>query len=518
MSNPRARSFGMLDVLRWGPLLAAGAAPAWAQAQAWYVQPVVSANVTATSNAGYTGVGARQSDTIINVSPGLVVHGVGPRLTVDGAFYFDAVDYVNGSQRNTVLPHGALNTNTTLIERTLFLDASLAAFQTSTTPFAARPTGSSTYNTDTTTQARFNPAIKHDFTPEWSIDAYDNNTWLHTSNQSGTASGNPRDNAYVQDGFVSIARKPVPFGAELQFNHQDTQYANQGTSALTIDKWRGILSYAFYEQLSVGLIGGYEHDSVPYGSVNDSSYGVNAKWQPTERTKMDATVEHRFFGVGWDAEFEHRMPFQAWTLHLTRTASTYASSLGSLPVGDVDKGLGDILTTRYPDPVERARVVQDTKAALGLPTTLGSAVDIYTTAAQLEQSATLAYLITGVRDAVAFSYYFQKLGPLPIPGTPAVVQALTAPDNSQHGVAVQYSHRLNPLATVTAQGRWSRMEGVFNNVNDGSSKDKVYRIGLDWKLAQQSTGSIGLRWQQHRSNVSADAEETALIVGLDHRF
>ncbi len=486
-------------------------------AQAWFVQPVISSTVTATSNSGYTTGAAAESDVIVNVSPGIVVRGGGPRFKVDGSFYLDALGYVNDTQTSTVLPRGAINTNSTLVERLLFLDASFSAVQTSQTPFGARPDGLSSYNTETTTQARVNPIIRHEFSQNVQLNAYANNTWLHTSNKSGTTA-NARDNAYVQDQFLSIERKPVPFGAELQVAHQDTRYANQDFSALTIDNWRAVVSYAFVEQVQVGLIGGHERDRVPYGEVTDSIVGLNAKWRPSERTKFDATLEDRFFGLGWDAQFEHRTPFQAWNLRLIRRASTYASSLASLPTGgNVESLLDATFTTRYPDPVERSRVVQEVMASRGLPSTLSGPVEIYTEAAQMEQSATATYLITGVRDSLACSYYFDKRGPLPIPGSTDPLQSLLSPANSQYGLALQYSHRLTPLMTLDALARWSRLEG-HGSTEGNNSRDKVYRAGLNWMLAPQSTGSVGLRWQQHRSNVSADAEETALYMGLDHRF
>ncbi len=486
-------------------------------AQAWFVQPVISSTVTATSNSGYTNATAAESDLIVNVSPGIVVRGNGPRFKVDGAFYLDALEYVNDTQTSTVLPRGAINTSSTLVERLLFLDASFSAVQTSQTPFGARPEGMSSYNTETTTQARFNPIIRHEFSEHVQLNAYANNTWLHTSNRSGAAT-NPRDNAYVQDQFLSIERKPAPFGVELQVAHQDTRYANQDYSALTIDNYRGVVSYAFAEQVTVGLIGGHERDRVPYGEVSDSIIGVNTKWQPSERTKFDATLENRFFGLGWDAEFQHRTPFQAWNLRLVRRASTYASTLASLPTGgNVESLLDATLTTRYPDPIERSRVVQEVIAARGLPTTLAGPVDIYTEAAQMEQSVTATYLITGARDSLACSYYFDKRGPLPIPGTPDPLQALLSPANSQHGLAFQYNHRLTPLVSLDALARWSRLDG-HGSTEGNNSREKVYRAGLSWMLAPQSSGSVGLRWQQHRSNVAADAEETALYMGLDHRF
>lgn len=526
MSKPGKRSFS-IDQCGVVALLVAGVLPDLCHAQAVvevpaptetvaptdtrtrFVQPVVSTGLTATSNSGYTNATAAQSDVIVNVSPGLLVRSNGPRLRVNGQFYLDAISYLNGSQRDVVLPRGTLDSNSTLIDQWLFFDASVAAFQTSQTPFGASSLSPSSYNTATTTQARLNPYIQRELAPHLLLNAHAENTWLHTRNDSNVP-GNPRDNSHVQDQFVSIERQPVPLGAELQVRRQDTRYSNQDASAQTIDKWRAIVSYAFFDQLALGVVGGQERNQwlIPAGlagstvdqryRVTDAVYGVQAKWRPDERTRFDTTIEHRFFGTGWDADFEHRSGFQTWSAHLVRQASTYQ---GTPPTNAAAATLPPV-----PDPL-----------SLPLGDPRRDNLLSYAPVAQLEQSASLGYTLTYPRDAYELAYYFQKLSPLPLPDTPTAQQALLAPANSQTGVALQIRHRLTRLATLSALGRWSRVTGQGGS-QDLSSREKVYRVALSWMLAPQSTGTVGLRWQQHRSNVAANAEESALFMGLDHRF
>lgn len=495
-----------------------GATPWQVQAQNWFVQPVVKGEVTATSNAGYSSSSEARSDVIVNVSPGLIAHGNMPRARLDAAFYVDAIGYVDGTQSNRLLPHGYVDLNSTLVERLLFIDTSASAAQTSQTPYAARPDGASSYNAQTTTQYHIKPYVERELAPNWQLNAHADNTWVRTSGGASGVATDPRNNAYVQDQFISVERKPVPFGGELQVGRQDTRYTGRSTSALVTDTARAIGSYSFYDELEVGLIGGHERDKTPYGEISDSIYGLRTRWQPNERTHLDATAEHRFFGLGWGAEFAHRTPFHAWTIRLSRQATTYANSLASLAAGgNVDQELDKILTTRFPDPVARSQEAQAIKARYGLPDNLAGPIDIYSETADLEQSASATYVYTGRRDTLACTYYVQRREPLVIPGTPDSLQPLLAPANSQQGLAFQFAHRLTPVMALDAQARWSRLSG--RGASEGSySRESVYRAGINWQLAPKTTGAMGLRWQHLRSNVATDAEETAMYVSLDHRF
>ncbi len=506
-----------VPAVRLAVLMALAGAGAAAQAQSWFVQPVITTMVTATNNSGFDSGGTAQNDVILNVAPGVIVRGNGPRLKVDGEFYVAAVDYLNSTQSNTLLPRGSLRAEGTVVERLLFVDAGVSAFQTSQTPYGARPEGASSFNTETTTQYSVRPAIRHDFDASTRLEAYANNTWLRTSHASASLV-NPRDNAYVQDQYLSLERQPRPLGAELRLGRQNTNYAGASNVALTMTNARGVLSYSFLQELSIGAIGGYERDEAPYAKASDQIYGLQTKWAPDERTRLDATVEHRFFGTGWDAVFSHRTPWQAWNLRLVRQASTYASSLASLAAGgNIGQLLDATFTTRYPDPVERARVVNEFIASRGLPTTLNGPIDIYTNSAQLEQRASLTYLITGPRDTLACAYYAERISPLAFGNATDPSQLLVTQDSAQQGFSIQYNHRLTPLVSLDTLASWSRLEG--RGASEGTNaRDSIYRAGLNWQLAQHSTGTFGLRWRQHHSTVTPDADETALYVGLDHRF
>ncbi len=488
-----------------------------AQAQSWFVQPTIRTEITATNNSGYTESAQAQSDVIVSVSPGVVVRGDGPRLKVNGAFRFDTVGYVSGTQGNRILPSGSIAADATLIDQWLFMDAAVIAARTATAPLGPRPEGVSSYNTQTTTQWRLNPRVQREFAPNWVLSGHADNTWVRT--HSSTAVAGAGDNAYVQRQLLSVERKPVPLGVEVQIGHEQTRYSEQSDPALEIDRARTIASYAFTQEFILGAIGGYERSRVPPAERwGDQVYGVRTRWAPDERTRINATLEHRFFGTGWDALFEHRTPFHAWTLNLARFVSTYASSVAALPAGSsVDRSLDSILTTRYTDPVQRSQEVQRLKALYGLPDQLADAVDIYAETASIEQVARAAYTYTGRRDVITLAYYFDKRLPLQLPHASPGLAPLFATANAQHGLSVAFGHRLTPRLTLDAMARWSMVAGRGAFTSD-QSRERAGRLGVVWQVAPATTGMSGLRWQRTHSSVNPNVEETALYLGLDHRF
>lgn len=468
-------------------------------AQGVLVQPAIGTFLTATTNRDYVSADLAESDVIVNVAPGLIFRGDGARLKVNGAFYIDTVSYMNAPQKNMVAPRGNVNLGSTLIEQLLFLDASLESFQSTRAP-GGPPAPD---NSETTTQARFNPSIKRELANDFSVNGYANNTWVHTSNRLGTLA-NLRSDAYVQDQFLSLERKPVPFGGELHIGHQETKYANEASSAQTIDKWRGIGSYAFYGQFAVGLIAGEERtqwldQTGIRRDVKEQVHGVNTKWRPDERTTLNATLEDRFFGTGWNAEFEHRTRFQTWSLRLVRGVTTYATSP---------------LATQVSQPGAQPPATQ--------PSPGGRVDPLYTETAQLEQAATASYVFSTERNTLTCSYYSQKLMPLLAPGSSPAQQSLLAPTSAQRGFNVEFSHRVTRLITADAQARWSRVNGQQLGVNGSDSKEKDYRAGLKWMLAPETTGLTGLRWLQREASsvnaINADVDVRELFMGLDHRF
>src|SRR5690606_19862063 len=122
----------------------------------------------------------------------------------------------------------------------------------------------------------------------------------------------------------------------------------------------------------------------------DSVYGARLAWRPTERTDLNASVGHRFFGWGGKLEARHRSPFLALAARLERGPIARPSSLLLVPAGgDLASLLDAAFTTRYPDAAQRDAIVRNLMTSRGLATELSGPVDVFPDYVQLRQFASL---------------------------------------------------------------------------------------------------------------------------------
>jgi uncharacterized protein (PEP-CTERM system associated) len=490
-----------------------GATTAMAQTRAWVVEPAVEVNGTATSNSAYSSSLKGPADAIITVSPSLRVSGSGSHVRVNGQVQLDSVSYGRHTQPDRVLPQGAIESQVNLIERFLGVDASLTTRQTTSDPFAPQGDGSATTGRYTTTTARISPFIERDLTPELSLKARaDVNRTHYDTTGTGLAS---RPDGYAQHHSLRLARVPTPLGAAIEADYIRSGYSGYPSSELTQPIGRGVLSYALNEQLILSGIVGHESNQTQLNDRGGAIQGLRVDWHPNERVHLLSTVEHRFFGLGWDAVFTHRTPTYAGNLALKREITSSANSLTSVSSGgSLSTVLGEILKTRFPNDNDRANEVRDVMNSRGLTDRTNTNRDLYALSVQLRQAAAARMVFMGRRDTVSFTFDLVKSTPQPWAADP-LISALDQ-TNLQRGVEVEFNHRLTPLTSFDITARWAK-----NSTPDSarSSTETTYRAGFNTRLSPQTTATIGVRQQQLDSSVlQTDVHESAMFLGLGHRF
>jgi uncharacterized protein (PEP-CTERM system associated) len=483
-----------------------GATTAMAQTRAWVVEPAVEVNGTATSNSAYSSSLKGPADAIITVSPSLRVSGSGSHVRVNGQVQLDSVTYGRNTQPNRVRPQGAIESQVNLIEHFLGVDASLATY-------APPVDGPATADRSTTTQARISPFIERDLTPELSIKARADVNRIHYDT-TGTNQAAKSDN-YTQHHSLHLTRVPTPLGAALEADYIHSGYVDQPSSELTQPIGRGVLSYALNEQLILSGIVGHESNQTQLNNRSGAIQGLRADWHPNERTHLLSTVEHRFFGLGWDAVFTHRTPTYVGNLGLKREITSSANSLTSVAAGDsLSSALGEILKTRFPNDNDRANEVRAVMDSRSLTDRTNAKRDLYALSVQLRQAMVARMVFMGRRDTVSFTFDLVKSTPQPWAADP-LISALDQ-TNLQRGVEVEFNHRLTPLTSFDITARWAK-----NSTPDSarSSTETTYRAGFNTRLSPQTTATIGVRQQQLDSSVlQTDVHESAMFLGLGHRF
>jgi uncharacterized protein (PEP-CTERM system associated) len=497
-------------------MLAAAAAcmPRLAAAETWLLVPTLDAQVTATSNATFAAKDQAETDLVFEVFPQLAITGRGAGLRVDGAFGVSAVRYLNGSLTNQITPSGRVAAQAVVVDRLLFLDASVAGTRSVADPFLGRPEGESTFNLLSTLRTEVSPALVYAPSPYTQFEA--RSRIAVTRIDGDIEADDPRRRVRTQRDLLRLERRPVPVGATLEALNETTDYESQETSALELTAGRGTLTVSPSAELVLGLRGGKERVKFALNDFTESIRGVTLNWNPSERTRLDAVAEERFFGKGGELTFNHRSPYFSVSARARRQPATTADSLGVLAAGtDLASALDQILSTRISNPLERSRVVQELIDSRGLPGTLTQSLEIFSEAAQLEESATLTLAVLGARHFGSLSVFSSKATELTRAGESSL--ALSLRDNKQDGGSFQFGRRLSPQSSVNMAVSGTRVVGL-GLLAGQSSVSKSLRLSFDQQLADHTVTSLGWRRQLVFSTSQPYAQEIGLFGAVSHRF
>lgn len=501
-------------------LLAAGAACAPAAAQELRIRPEVEASVTVTSNAAYATASQARTDAIMNVNPRLALTSRGGRVSVDGTFGVEAVAYANNSDASMIRPRGRVDVRSELIERWAYFDASVVADRVSANPYAARPESSTAFNDYTSMRYRLTPYLQRQLTPRLSLLARTDH--VLTQRVGGTSAFDPggtdpaRD-AHEQAQRLQIDLLPMPFGATLELTREDTRHRGATSSILNQNGVRAIATYSPAPQLTVGAIAGREVSRYSLFERTDPITGADLKWQPSERSTLEARLEKRFFGTGVALAWRHRTPFFGFNISADRRPVAQSGShLLGFAGADVATLLDGVLTTRFPDEGQRGELVDKLIRDLNLPTTLTAPLDLYTSYAQLQDGASATVLFFGRLTTFSATAFARRRVRLVNVEDVLAPTALTS-DNRQLGLELVLNRRLSPTVSADAGLRATKIQGLGARQGD-SSTDVFAQAGLAFLTSPTTRLGIGARHQIVKSTVTNTSRETALVATLLHRF
>lgn len=492
-------------------LWAAGLSPA--MAQRWFFEPSISARLTATSNSAL-GITTDADDLVLDVRPAFRVRGDSARLHVEGSLAVTSLTYTRDTQESGLLPEADLLARLVAVERFFFVEGAVRAFQTTVNPFGAAPGSTATDNTATAALFRLSPYIDSEIRSGLHFRARSDNA-VSTEDGLAFAVAATAGRSYYYYNTLSLEQDPRPLGWRLEVERSESRYEGESLP-LTVELARASVSYTPYETLVVGLSGGAERDSFSPEVGTSAIYGAHVRWRPSERTVLAADGEHRFFGDSWHVLFDHRTPFLAWSIRAARDLDTTAQSLARLPPTDNVAGLLDaILTTRFPDPVERARQVQELIARQGLPASLAGPVAIVGPRLSISNTTSATVTLLGARNSLSFSIFRAKVNDALDEGPFAT--GSTATNNEQVGGAIAFTHRLTPTSSLAIGMDVSRIRGL-----DAASSDRTTQAGVRGLLSTQvgvrTHALFGAQYRKLASNVVISGNELSAFVGLDHAF
>lgn len=496
------------------PAPATTTANATAPARTPPLQASVTADFEFTDNVNLAPSGQRQSDFVTQITPSLRINEKGAHTSLQGTIGAPILLYARtGSENNAVRPEVNLNGTAELYPRLFYLDGSVQVSQQYFSPFGARPQdlASATNNRYTAQSYRVSPYLKGDASGGVHYELRDNNIWSN-ANSAPVAT----DRSYTNEIVGNVTRDPRPFGWSLDYDRSDTRFKLQ--DPLLTESERAHASWRANGQFELSADAGYEHNTFTLESFSGVVYGVAAKWHPTDRTNIEASWEHRFFGASYHVTFDHHTPLSVWSLRASRDITTYPQQLATLEAGrDVGTLLNQLFSSQFTDPAQRQVFVDQLIRDRGLPPVLSSALTLYTQQVTLQESVQGTLGLLGARNAVFLTAYRSRNEPVGNANlSVADLLSNTFTNNTQTGANVVWTHKLTALYVLTTSADFARTVG--NGDVAGRSNQVILRSIVSAPLSLLTTVYAGARFQRLTSDIGGDYHESALLVGISHLF
>lgn len=492
------------------------AAASQPQAPNSYIVPSVTVLATQTSNANLGTSAGSHADTVLDVMPQVFLQSSHARWQLQGNLGLQGIYYAQGTNTDVVAPDGNAKLHTEWVPDLLYVDAGFNAFQSAVSPYVGQ-TGAVQGPQYTTMQWSLSPYIRREIVPGLEFLARSDATWTDVSNtpsQGGIYGGRYLDQT------LRLDQRPQRLGYTLAVEQTYATYDDEPYAWLRDTTARAILNFALTPQTVVGVIGGHETVDAFDSEVNSSIYGLRTAWKPGPYASLDATVEHRYFGTGWTVLASGGAQQARLNLSWQRSVSSELAPLGGANAsgGSIGDILDSMLSTQYPDPLQRVRVVQDLLGSAGLPYDLATSGNFYTASSALQNNLELTGLLLRVRDSLALSVYRNRVQDLFLPGQEAL-QLLQTNSNDlvQTGVAMNYGHRLTPLDNLNVTLQRENDAG-FGPSEGLSGRTKSLIAQIDHRLSPRTIALIGVRRELLTSTQVQGGTESAVFAGFVHRF
>jgi uncharacterized protein (PEP-CTERM system associated) len=317
--------------------------------------------------------------------------------------------------------------------------------------------------------------------------------------------------------FGTINREARPFGWGADIERTAYRFVDQEPQTLALVRARA--TWRPDPQLEMFASGGYERNDSPL-NISDYSgviYGAGFRWRPNERTSLDGSWEHRFYGESYNVAFEHRRRISFWSLRAYRTLTTYAEQIVNLQQGaSVSAILDRALQSRIPDADERTRFIAEFMSDRGLPAFADQPISIYSQRFNVVQGASASVGLVGVRNSLVGTVYTVQTQPITGAGQEIPPEIAGNDNNTQYGVGASWSYQLSPLSSFALSAGASRAEAE-PPLEDRSNQFTLRAI-YTATIGARTTAFCGASWQTFDSNVDSDYTEMSVFAGVAYRF
>jgi uncharacterized protein (PEP-CTERM system associated) len=381
---------------------------AWAQnagSRSWQIVPSLSVSETFSDNVSLAAAGQERSEWTTRIRPAVQFIENGPRLKFNGTYSPDIL--IRASQGTTDISHFLSAFGTAeLVQRLFYLDARASITQQNTSLLAPLADGNlnTTNNRTNVNIYSLSPYLRHAF----GYDATGELRFTHDSLTYGGSTGGA--SASISDRINAQLTSGPAFQLltwDLAYSQARVEYTQTGQRVDPVSA-SATAGRLILPDVRLNASVGYEDSGYPTTNgrtVKGNFWNLGPTWTPTPRTKISATIGHKYYGTSKSFSLSHRTSLTTWDTTYNESVTTTRGSL-SIPVTqDTAATLDNLYRNEIPDPAKRKEFVDNFILTNRLPTTSAQPLSFLTDSLFLEKRWQGTVGFQGIRNTVVGSLF-----------------------------------------------------------------------------------------------------------------
>ncbi|MDL2336250.1 MAG: TIGR03016 family PEP-CTERM system-associated outer membrane protein [Pseudomonadota bacterium] len=472
------------------------------------LEPSVTLRETLTNNVRMQSANPR-SDLITEIAPQIRLSSNSGRLK--GSFDYTLRGLVYARESSSDEVQQALRAQGTFeaVDNWAYVEANASVSQQSTSAFGTRSSDTALIDSNRSEVFTYQiaPYVRGrlggfaNYEARWSLSS--------TSSQHSSADSTSQTTSLrVSSDAATFAH----FGWSADYSHQTSEFGNRGSRKN--DSLNGTLLYTVTHEIQLSARAGREsNDLASVGSQQYNTWGWGGSWAPSERTRLDATRDHRFFGNAYNIRFEHRSQRSVWTFANGQDVNTSPLTAGSANQRTVFDLLFAQFASIAPDPVQRAALVDAFLQNNGLTRTTLANGGLLTSTASVQRHMNVSVALLGLRSTLLFSA-FRGQSRAVDPTASGAGDLSNGNTVYQRGFSINASHRLTPQQALSADFSLTNSRGSVGNRNTD-----LRSLTTTW--TNRLSPSVDLSLSARRSLFGSSTNpynESALVANLRVKF
>lgn len=484
----------------------------------WKISPSLNLTETYTDNTQLSSQAAQTSNFVTQISPGISVAGIGPRLKVNANYALQHLIYSQDSRNDATHNQLHAGANAELVNNLFFLDSTAVISQQNISLFGPQTTDNInvTGNRAEVRTYSISPFLRHRFdstaTSElrYTRDAVSTNT-------SGL-SNSKADSLLFQLNSGSAFNR---LGWGLKYNKKNIDYSS--TPSVDQETTAADLRVLITPKFSLTATRGYDKYSylANVDKPNGHSWSTGFAWAPFARTSLAASSGRKFFGKTYMLAANHRSRRTMWNLNYNQDITSMHSQQ-FIGTDETSVSLNQLWTDKYPDPLLRQQNVDTFIHDNGLKAF--EPINSFTNQFILQKRLQASVAFNGAKSTLLFSmFHVLREAQTSQMLDNALLTALNATSNlalndktKQDGINALWSWAISPRSSASFSAAYTKTVSLSSDI---TNYNKMTKLRLTSQLHPRLNGSVEIRHSQLDSNQSgSDYRENAITASLSMKF